>query len=124
MALRGFADRELVLARGSIEEKLIAEIDARWPAEGLTPANVMGLAYTRQVIEESLRVYPSIWSIGRRCTEADAKRHRPDQEPACRLPVRGLPTAVRLAVPAHRVLQRPDRAEHRRIHVRSTGRRT
>ena len=61
----------LVSQHPEVEEKLIAEIDARWPAEGLTPANLVGLAYTRQVIEESLRVYPSIWSIGRRCTEAD-----------------------------------------------------
>jgi len=54
-----------------VEEKLVAEIETQWPAEGLAPANVSHFAYTRQVIEESLRVYPSIWSIGRRCNAAD-----------------------------------------------------
>ena len=54
-----------------VEQKLLAEIDAQWPEEGLTPATIGRFAYTRQVIEESLRVYPSIWSIGRRCGEDD-----------------------------------------------------
>jgi cytochrome P450 len=61
----------LVSQHPEVEERLLAEIDARWPVEGLTPANATGFAYARQVIEESLRLYPSIWSIGRRCTEGD-----------------------------------------------------
>jgi cytochrome P450 len=61
----------LVSQHPAVEEKLLAESDTHWPAEGLTPASATGFAYTRQVIEESLRVYPSIWSIGRRCNEDD-----------------------------------------------------
>jgi len=61
----------LISQHPEVEEKLLAEIDAQWPAEGLTPANVTRFAYARQVIEESLRVYPTIWSIGRRCNESD-----------------------------------------------------
>jgi cytochrome P450 len=55
----------------AIEEQLLAEIEARWPEGGLTTENIHGFIYVRQVIEESLRVYPTIWSIGRRCTEQD-----------------------------------------------------
>ena len=61
----------LVSQHPEVEEKLVAEIDARWPAEGLTSETIGRFAYTRLVIEESLRMYPSIWSIGRRCVEDD-----------------------------------------------------
>ena len=54
-----------------IEKQVVAEIDARWPASGLTMENIQSFTYVRQVIEESLRIYPTIWSIGRNCTEAD-----------------------------------------------------
>jgi cytochrome P450 len=62
----------LVSKHRDVEEKLLAEIAAKWPAEGLTTANLQNFTYTRQVIEESLRVFPSIWSVGRRCTEEDS----------------------------------------------------
>jgi len=61
----------LVSQHPEAEQRLLAEIDGQWPAEGLTQGNITRFAYARQVIEESLRVYPSIWSIGRRCNEAD-----------------------------------------------------
>jgi cytochrome P450 len=61
----------LVSQHPEVEQRLLAEIDGQWPAEGLTSANVTRFTYARQVIEESLRVYPTIWSIGRRCNEAD-----------------------------------------------------
>jgi len=61
----------LVSQHPEVEEKLLAESDAQCPAEGLTSANIGRFAYARQVIEESLRIYPSIWSIGRRCGEDD-----------------------------------------------------
>jgi cytochrome P450 len=54
-----------------VEGQLRAEIASKFPPEGLTAANLQTFAYTRQVIEESLRVYPTIWSVGRRCTEED-----------------------------------------------------
>jgi cytochrome P450 len=60
----------LVSKHPEVEEQLLAEINKN--ADPLTPANIQTYTYTRQVIEESLRVFPSIWSIGRRCTEADS----------------------------------------------------
>jgi cytochrome P450 len=61
----------LISQNPEVEERLLAEIDTKWPAGGLSNENLGGFTYVRQVIEESLRVYPTIWSIGRRCTEAD-----------------------------------------------------
>ena len=61
----------LVSQHPQVEERLVAEIDAHWPTGGFTMENIGAFSYVRQVIEESLRVYPTIWSIGRRCTEAD-----------------------------------------------------
>jgi cytochrome P450 len=61
----------LVSQHPEVEQRLLAEIDAQWPDRGLTFENIGAFAYTRQVIEESLRLYPTIWSIGRRCTQED-----------------------------------------------------
>lgn len=61
----------LVSLHPEVEEELVVEIRAEWPAGGLTMENIHAFTYVRQVIEESLRVYPSIWSVGRRCTEED-----------------------------------------------------
>jgi cytochrome P450 len=61
----------LVSNHPDVEEQLLTEISSKWPVEGLTISNINAFSYTRQVIEESLRVYPTIWSVGRRCTEED-----------------------------------------------------
>ena len=61
----------LVSQHPKVEEELLAEIDGGWPEGGLTPENLGAFSYARQVIEESLRLYPTIWSIGRCCTEED-----------------------------------------------------
>lgn len=61
----------LVAHHPEVEEKMLAEIDSEWTDGGLTPARVGRLTYVRQVVEESLRVYPTIWSVGRRCSEPD-----------------------------------------------------
>jgi cytochrome P450 len=61
----------LISQHREVEEQLLAEIDARWPEGGLTLENLGVFSYVRQVIEESLRLYPTIWSIGRRCTAED-----------------------------------------------------
>lgn len=61
----------LVAQNPEVEERLLAEINSTWNEGGLTMHALSGFVYTRQVIEESLRVYPTIWSIGRRCTEED-----------------------------------------------------
>jgi cytochrome P450 len=61
----------LVSQHPEVEARLWAEVDGRWPAAGLTPASLSAFPYVQQVIEESLRIYPSIWSIGRCCTTED-----------------------------------------------------
>jgi cytochrome P450 len=61
----------LVSRHPDVEQQLLAEINSKFPAEGINSANLQNFTYVRQVIEESLRVYPSIWSVGRRCTEED-----------------------------------------------------
>jgi len=61
----------LVSQHPAVEEQLLAEIDRRWPAGELTAEAVGAFTYVRQVIEESLRLYPTIWSIGRCCTAED-----------------------------------------------------
>jgi cytochrome P450 len=70
----------LVSQHPEVEERMVAEIAARWPEEGLAPGNIGAFSYVRQVIDESLRVYPTIWSIGRGCTEED-------ELGGCRIPV-------------------------------------
>ena len=59
----------LVSTHPEIAEKLHAEIDAA--GDALETGNLAAFSYTRQVIEESLRIYPTIWSVGRRCVEDD-----------------------------------------------------
>lgn len=61
----------LVAQHPAVGETLRREIDTHWPAGGLTLESLGAFPYVRQVIEESLRVYPTIWSIGRGCTEED-----------------------------------------------------
>lgn len=61
----------LVAGHPAVEERLFAEIDAQAGDERITLEDAGRFPYVRQVIEESLRMYPSIWSIGRRCIEAD-----------------------------------------------------
>jgi cytochrome P450 len=61
----------LVSQHPEVEERLLAEIDAHSPDGRLSLDDAGRFTFTRQVIEESLRMYPSIWSIGRRCTAAD-----------------------------------------------------
>jgi len=60
-----------VAGHPEVEQRMVAEIDALWPEGGLTPAHLPAFRYTQQVIEEVLRLYPTIWSVGRNCTETD-----------------------------------------------------
>ena len=46
------------------------EVEQRIRAEIHNP-DFSAMRYTRQVIDESLRLYPTIWSVGRRCTQDD-----------------------------------------------------
>ncbi len=52
------------------EAKMIAEIDAKLDAGvELNFQNVLGFQYVRQVIDESMRLFPPAWVVGRRNTE-------------------------------------------------------
>lgn len=54
------------------EAKMIAEIDSKLDAGiELNYQNVLDFTYVRQVIDESLRIYPPAWSVGRRNYEED-----------------------------------------------------
>jgi len=70
----------LVSQHPVVEKQLLAEIDAHWAEADLSAENIGSFTYVRQVIDESLRVFPTIWSIGRRCTE-------PDELGGCQIPV-------------------------------------
>lgn len=59
----------LVSTHPEIEAKLLAEIDAA--GDALDTGSLAAFPYTRQVVEESLRMYPTIWSVGRRCVKDD-----------------------------------------------------
>ncbi len=54
------------------EEKMIHEIDTKLDAGVELDFNsVMGFQYVRQVIDESMRLFPPAWIVGRRNTEED-----------------------------------------------------
>jgi len=61
----------LLAAHPAVEEKLRQEI--RSAVNGRMPAaeDMARLPYAMQVINESLRLYPPVWAIGRRSVEAD-----------------------------------------------------
>ncbi|MBV8403467.1 MAG: cytochrome P450, partial [Gammaproteobacteria bacterium] len=54
-----------------VEARLHAEIDAAVDARAPTLAQMEELRYTRQAIDESLRLYPPGWVLSRRTIEAD-----------------------------------------------------
>ena len=54
------------------EAKMVAEIDSKLDAGvELTYNNVLEFHYVRQVIDESMRIYPPAWTVGRRNYEED-----------------------------------------------------
>lgn len=59
----------LVATHPEVAERLHGEIDAA--GDALATGSVAAFPYTRRVIEESLRLFPTIWSVGRRCVEDD-----------------------------------------------------
>ena len=55
-----------------IEDKMIREIDEKLDAGTVLGFNtVNSFAYVHQVIEESMRLFPAVWSVGRRTIEDD-----------------------------------------------------
>jgi cytochrome P450 len=60
----------LISQHPDVEHKLYQEIDAL-PGAPATVDEVTGLTYTRQIIEETLRLYPPGWLLTRRSIDSD-----------------------------------------------------
>lgn len=62
----------LLSQNSEVEEKMIREIDEKLDAGvELDFENVMKFQYVRQVIDESMRLFPPAWTVGRRANEDD-----------------------------------------------------
>jgi cytochrome P450 len=61
----------LLAGHPEVVSKLRAEVDSLLQGRTPTLEDVPGLKYTRMVIDETLRVYPSVWTIARTPLEPD-----------------------------------------------------
>jgi cytochrome P450 len=61
----------LLARHPDIEAKLVAEIRAQHSPEPQTIESLMAYPYLRMVIQESMRLYPPVWSFGRKAVQAD-----------------------------------------------------
>jgi cytochrome P450 len=57
--------------RPDIHAKILAEADDNLTDEGITYDTVQRLDYTRQVFDETLRLYPSVWTMSRMASQDD-----------------------------------------------------
>ena len=61
----------MFFGRGIFEEKLHRELDEILKGEIPSYQNLGNLRYTAQVVQESMRLYPPVWMIGRRTINED-----------------------------------------------------
>ncbi|MCB1748497.1 MAG: cytochrome P450 [Gammaproteobacteria bacterium] len=52
-----------------VEQRLVAELDAALGGAPARAADLARLPYLKQVVQESMRLYPPVWGIARRATE-------------------------------------------------------
>lgn len=52
-----------------VEERLVAELVSILGGDPATSSDLPQLPYLKQVVQESMRLYPPVWGIARRCTE-------------------------------------------------------
>ena len=53
-----------------VEERLVAELASVLGGDPATSSELPQLPYLKQVVQESMRLYPPVWRIARRYTEA------------------------------------------------------
>jgi len=61
----------LMAKNPAVQEKLVAEVDAVLQGKPPTMEHTTQLDYTRMVLEETMRLYPPAWAIGRKAIEDD-----------------------------------------------------
>lgn len=104
----------LLALHPQVEAKLHAELDQRLGTGALRPEQLTELPYTRQVIDETLRLYPSIPGILR---EAAA----PDELCGLRVPRNSIMVILPWVIHRHRRLwQHPDRFDPERFDAKNS----
>ncbi|MDQ2808539.1 MAG: cytochrome P450, partial [Chloroflexota bacterium] len=88
---------DLLARHPAVAARLRAELAAVLQGRLPTPADLAALPYTRQVIQETLRLYPPAWMLGRIA-------RRPVDLPGCRIPRGGV-----ILVPIAALHRRADR---------------
>ena len=53
------------------EEKILAEINEKWTGSSIGMKEMQSFQYTRMVIQETMRLYPPVWTFGRRAISDD-----------------------------------------------------
>jgi cytochrome P450 len=61
----------LICRHPDIEAKILDEINTKWTGESLTMKALQEFRYTKMVIQEVLRLYPPVWTFGRRSVKED-----------------------------------------------------
>lgn len=59
----------LLAQHPEVEARLVAELDSVLGGRPATSADLARLPYLKQVVQESMRLYPPVWGIARRLTE-------------------------------------------------------
>ncbi len=61
----------LISKHPEVEEKIVKEIKENFKGESLTMADLRNFQYTRMVIQEVMRLYPPVWTFGRKTLKDD-----------------------------------------------------
>ncbi len=61
----------LLATHPEIEKRIVAEIDEKWTGTRFTMKELMNFPYTKMVIQETMRLYPPVWTFGRRAVNED-----------------------------------------------------
>lgn len=64
----------LLARHPEIQERVFNEIKNKWNGESLDLKEIMDFSYTQMVLQESMRLYPPVWTFGRQTIEAEEIR--------------------------------------------------